>query len=519
MPETSSNKHVHPKNRRKASVSSSSTLTSLVRSVNDGDYVEETRKSFDRWMGLQRMKTTGKPTETQPQENTDSSTAEVVSEAPSKIAPSHSPSKSILRTPKYTKQSPQNYSVTGNHDDVQEKATKKDLQADPNVVSESEYVCKGIVVERDPTKPMRKRNVKPRTQVADSHATVEGYVPSIAVAPSDSEPSRRDVAGAPLFSNSQQTATKIDSTNIQASIAVKDDSTTRDDKENPIILNSLEDLFEATGDLPSEQSHDRNKITPDTKLVEADIAFSVMTQEQYRSKLTELRKQHEEERQSHLKVFMGIDDIFDEKCVEDDGEASDQDEEDLMEILMGGNEMGEEDYYHNNAEDDDTQAPQPRVFRLLWETLAEWFTPEAAQYLSHLAAGTLHSDSPGTLWKPRAIERSDIEASRCAGLMAMVKLYLPKILEELGFPQELRRTADIRLGELLRSFSYVLEAPKLPVKLWKAMTCILLEIVMVEQHKGKIMTFPPSVSAVGMTQDEYRYLSRTAVKVLGVESP
>lgn len=102
--------------------------------------------------------------------------------------------------------------------------------------------------------------------------------------------------------------------------------------------------------------------------------------------------------------------------------------------------------------------------------------------------------------------------------MAMVKLYLPKCLEELGFTQELRRTADTRLGELLRMFSYVQEAPKFPVKLWKAVTCILLEIVLVEhqQVQHNQMKLPTSITAIDMTVDEYRYLTRSAVKAFGV---
>lgn len=492
--------------------------------------MEQIRQRIESWTGCKGKGTTGEYTGSRAarsQEVLDFS-EKVVSDVSSTIVDGGNsegkPAKSILRTPKYTKQ-PMN-SVSGTEkDQVKEEATLKlEVQEDATVRSESAFVCKNVVVERDPTKPMRKRKVKPRPPDASSHSMVEGYVPSIAGSFASSDASEIGAPGA-QFSNSPTTTHPAVGTSsermagVHFDIEPNDDTPTKDDEENPIILNSLEDLFQAAGDLPAILPHDRNKVTADTNVLEADIAFSVMTQEQYDDRLTELREQNEEERQAQLRVFMGTEQIFDGSESDERSEASDEEDEDLMEILMGGNEMSEEDFYQDYGIEEDDDVRQPRVFRLLWDTLAEWFTPEGAQYLSHLVVTTSESDSAGTPWKPPAIERSDIEASRCAGLMAMVKLYLPNSLEELGFPQELRRTADIRLGELLRSFSYVLEAPKLPAKLWKAMTCILLEIVLVENQKVEILTLPRSVAAVGMTMDEYRYLSRTAVKNFGVEGP
>lgn len=423
------------------------------------------------------------------------------------------PAKSILRTPKYTKKDSSELTMTTSAGGTtalpqQSQGSKVSPELEetlPTVAaaeeSSSGVICKNMVVERDPTKPMFKRKTKPRPTSAHSHSAVEGYVPLTA---SDSATSGSAAKKAKEDPNTSETP----------------DSDQDFKDAPPLILNSLEDLFQAAGK-PLPLQHDPNKITADTQLLEADIAFSVMTQDQYDGKLSELREQHEEERQAQLRIFMGKDDIFEGESDDDHSQNSDddEDEDDLLEMLMGGDEEEENDeYFKEDAEDEETER-QPRAFRLLWETLSEWITPEAAQYISHLAALAAAPDdavSPSQ-WKPPVIERSDVEASRCAGLMAMVKLYLPKSLEELGYSSELRRTADQRLGELLRTFCYVQEAPKFPVKLWKAMTCILLEIVMFEQNGngktgGEKKALPLSVATVEMTTAEYHYMTRSAIQ-------
>ena len=540
QPLFSSNKQIRPKIRdRTPKASASSTKGTHSPTVTDGGDVEDARKRIESWMGLKESSVGESTGEARSQGVVGVTSQSLCSDVSSRIESKESSSektekpatRSILKTPKYTKHHLNEASGQGRDPNEEEKMIKQDVPEDAAAVpAESGFVCKDFVVERDPTKPMRKRKVKPRQQQdASSHSIVEGYVPRIATGLSPSNSSEIVVPDS-QGSNSVHMARPDPGTpnssdvDVQASVITPtDDPTTQLENENPLILNSLEELFEAAGDLNMTLPEDRHKITEDTKLVEADIAFSVMTQEQYDGKLAELREQHEQERQAQLRVFMGSEDIFHEPESEDDGdeESDEEDDEDMMEILMAGNEISEEDYYQDRPTvDEDDEVRQPRVFRLLWDTLAEWFTPEAAQYLSHLLVTTSDDTyAPSAPWKSPAIQRSDIEASRCAGLMAMVKLYLPNILEELGFAQELRRTADVRLGELIRSFNYVLEAPKLPVKLWKAMTCILLEIVLVEAHKGEMLTIPTSAAVVGMTLEEYRYLSRSAVKNFGVEGP
>jgi len=553
MSEASSSKQIRPKIRGRAP-KPSSTTTSI--SLNDGVNVEETRKRMENWMGLNESSVVSNSTKAQevmdvPTEIPDSDVSEKI---PRQDKPDQ-PTKSILRTPKYTKVHVNEDEASGHNKEKdetivkemktsgEEARTKQNVQRqDPPVETpESTFVCKDFVIERDPTKPMRKRKVKPRsTSDPSAHSIVEGYIPLLDSKLSRPTPSEIVAPSTQVVDSVNMTPAPIETVPKSASLAgteIDDDTSAKVDESNPLILNSMEELFEAAGESPSStsESQDRNRITAETKLLEADIAFSVMTQEQYDGRLTEIREQHEEERQAQLKVFTGIENIFDDddKETDDDEEGSgkgseneddddDDDDDDMMEMLMARDELDEEGYFQDHALEEVEEVRQPRVFRLLWDTLAEWFTPEAAQYLSYLIAtftsGSADgsSSSSGMTWKPPVIARSDIEASRCAGLMAMIKLYLPSILQELAFPQELRRTADIRLGELLRSFNYVLEAPKLPVKLWKTMTCILLELVLVERQKDEMLTIPPSAAAVGMTMDEYRYLSRSAVKNFGV---
>ncbi len=483
------------------------------------DDVEQTRQRIENWMGLRstnddaEVSQEGSYNECDYDSSSPESQHDEKEESSSVAITSHSKhAKSILKTPKYTmrplaeKQSTQDTVVEPEASSLSWNLTQANPRTDQSeeVTSDSPtIICKDLVVERDPTKPMLKRKVHPHAPNLHSHSAVEGYVPfsaspSAATLPESTTPS-------PNLDASDYSRNPEVAPNKDASMSEIDDSA-------PLILNSLEELFQAAGkQLPQ---HEPSKITPDTKLLEADIAFSVMTQEAYNGKLAALKEQHEEERQAQLKVFVGMDDIFDDDGSSKDGDTSDED--DLLDVLMGDGQKNEDDYFDDYGNEDEVECA-PRPFRLLWETLSQWITPEAVQYITHLTT-TSNDDASDEQWRSPIIERTDVEASRCAGLMAMVKLYLPRSLEELHFAQELRRTADNRLGELLRMFNYVEEAPKLPVKLWKAMTCILLEIVLVEQRRSGYdgMVLPPSIASIEMTIDEYRYLSKSAVKSFGV---
>lgn len=68
-----------------------------------------------------------------------------------------------------------------------------------------------------------------------------------------------------------------------------------------------------------------------------------------------------------------------------------------------------------------------------------------------------------------------------------------------------------RLNDVMRTFDYTQDNPKLAASHWKVMACILLDMVLIETRSEPVVDLPPSVSAVGMTLDEFQYLSRKAV--------
>jgi hypothetical protein len=374
-----------------------------------------------------------------------------------------------------------------------------------------------VIVERDPTLPMLKR--KPRNKKQPHATAVEGYVPNYTTAAASAALSATIVA----TSTPTPTTTTSTTTTTDTATASNQQRNDDDDDEEPLILSSVEELFQAAG--VEQQPKDPTQITPDTQLLEADIAFSVFTQDQYGEKLTDLKREREQDREDQFKIFLGKDDVFgeenDNENDDDNNNAaaeSEEDEDEFMEMLMASDPHrdDEDDYYHDNGGDDNVRwEDEPRAFRQLWDPLSAWITPEAVQWMVDLETpgdndkrATFSNDSTS-----RQVDRSDVGASRCAGLMAMVKMYLPKCMNELHHPNNVLRSAERRLGDLLRTFDYSEEAPKLGVKLWKAMTCIFLDMVLIETREADpVTTIPPSVQAVGMTLDEYRYFTRSALQ-------
>ena len=178
----------------------------------------------------------------------------------------------------------------------------------------------------------------------------------------------------------------------------------------------------------------------------------------------------------------------------------------------------EDNYLQYDDMDDDRPEPELRAFRLLWEALTDWMTPETVKWIKslHNAVSKDATSSSTTIdnlysdWTPMD-DRSDIGASRCAGVMAMLRLYLAGCMEELNHPLDARRRAEKRLMDILRTFDYSRENPRLPVGHWKAMTCILLDMVMIETRESVLNKIPLSVDSVGVTLEEYQYLTRKAV--------
>jgi len=177
----------------------------------------------------------------------------------------------------------------------------------------------------------------------------------------------------------------------------------------------------------------------------------------------------------------------------------------------------------NNNKEKETSPVQPevRAFILLWNALTNWMTHDTVEWMKALrdshnnnkngtVTTTLNNDD--NEWAPM-VDRSDIGASRRAGVLAMIRLYMGQCMEQLNHPLESRRKAERRLNDIMRTFDYSCENPKLTASHWKAMACILLDAVLIETRAADsaMIQIPPSVVKIGMTKDEFKYLSRKAV--------
>jgi hypothetical protein len=273
-------------------------------------------------------------------------------------------------------------------------------------------------------------------------------------------------------------------------------STSPEEKSEPLVFSSMSELLGAAGKLPADDA----SADEDPKVIEADISFSCMTAEEYQAMGSK-----EEESPEHDKENGSVEgEDTDTDSGYDSGEGTDED--DLLDFLQGS----------EDSEDEAMPEPEPRAFLELWTVLSTWITPEAVELVQHWRSGSEESQPQ------ESVVQSDMGASRCAGLMAILKMHLSRSLQELQRPIESKRQTEKRLNDFLRALDYSQPMAKLDTKLWRAMCCILLEIVLYEETEGidpaLITNIPASVKTVGMTKDEYRYLTRSAVTSLGEAS-
>ena len=113
------------------------------------------------------------------------------------------------------------------------------------------------------------------------------------------------------------------------------------------------------------------------------------------------------------------------------------------------------------------------------------------------------------------MDRSDLGASRCAGLMVMIQMHFRTALEELGHDLEERQSTERLVGDLLRTFDYSRPSPKLDVAQSKAMTTILLQTVLYKPEEcnpaSAPLRVPASCQILDMTLEEFRYLTVSAI--------
>jgi hypothetical protein len=274
-------------------------------------------------------------------------------------------------------------------------------------------------------------------------------------------------------------------------------------KNSPMVISSLSDLMGAAGTLP-----DQHTSTP--QVVEADLSFACMTETEYEETVKYAASVDPNELDADLKergdVIYKDDqgDSFDDEDDDEDSEARSDKDDENEDPLLGLDELEEA-----------LPAPEPRAFMTLWTAIKDWITPEAVALIQKWREMNLtYSTLPD--WEPQ-VDRSDVGASRCAGLMSMLKMHLSHSLEELGRSMEEKRHAETRLADFLRTLDYSKPMIKLDSRMWKAMTCVLLEIVLMDSTAAAAgnSRVPTSAKAVGMTPDEYRYLIRSAVISFG----
>ena len=579
----STEKHVRPKVQRKPVDTDKNKKSNDNNDNKINDDVEETRKRMESWMGVGGIKKINKnnssssssaPNKSSNNDGTIVSTKKKATTiisftddaggaASQEEEQEQKPPVSILRSPKYSTAT--TIVSQTNDDDQQQKNQKQQQQqqrttgqtiVSTNVVESNNnnnnnikkkistrknVICKDFVVERDPTKATKKikpfRNNKSKSSASSGDVSgndndnnnfnslsIEGYVPTTGI----------NAAAAAASIGVKFKTDEDDEVDTNDNDNGNNNNNTDDVVNDPLVINSLEGLMRAAGEnLPD------NKITDETKMVEADISFSVMTKDQYESKLPTIQQEHEEERQQQLEVFMGRHDIFDDEennesiegGVDGNGNDNDDDDDDdddaLMELFMGSDvEINNND---DNEERENSSNPEIRAFTLLWNALTDWMTYETVVWVKGLRDshnnnikknsnnGDDHrNNSTSTImsmdneWTPM-FDLSDIGASRCAGVLAMIRLYLGRCMDELNQKTEDRRRAEKRLNDIMRTFDYTQENPKLTSSYWKAMACILLDMVLIETRAYPIVDIPFSVKAVGMTLVEFEYLSRKAV--------
>jgi hypothetical protein len=448
--------------------------------------VEETRQRIETWVGIQPSKAEMTEAETNSMD-----IARHVPEKQKQKQLQSNPS-GILRPPKYSGQS--------------ENAIVEDDDAGHDVDQPRPTpVVRDVVMERPKRKAQRQAaatiaNKSPASNLSRTNAdptAIEGYtpttMPTISTKVNASAKAKTSFAADTKQSSPSDTQTPSD-----------------DDDEDPLVFNSLADLMEAAGTLPS---NDWNDPTQPPAVVEAELSFSCMDPDDYKEQERQLEQEEEEEQEEEPHID-GNDDDDDDDDMEDETSQNEQD--------GGGGFLN--DFFSNEDDEEPVERREERAFLTLWKAIAHWVTPESVQYVTLLHERQQQGAESGQLlaWDNEyvpQVDRSDVGASRCAGLMALLQMHIPRCLQELGRSMEERRTAERRLADLLRCWDYGRPAAvKLGTKLARALTCVLLETVLMVPGHEDTVKLPVSCQAVDMKMEEYRYLTRSAILSFGASS-
>eukprot|EP00978_Attheya_sp_CCMP212_P008024 scaffold18711_cov52-Attheya_sp.AAC.1 len=208
-------------------------------------------------------------------------------------------------------------------------------------------------------------------------------------------------------------------------------------------------------------------------------------------------------------IFFGRRDVFfagDDNNSNDDGCMLD-DDNDNDSLMVSDNDAME--WSDNDAMESSMPPPEPRAFLKLWKALSTWITPQAVELVQYYQQQQASSNEDMVVMP---VDTSDLGASRCAGLMAILRMHMSKCLAELNLSEK-QRQVEGRLGQLLTCFDYAqpMTTFELDMRLWQALTCIFIQALFPYTSNKKL---PPSIASVGITVDEHQYLTQSALQSL-----
>lgn len=245
------------------------------------------------------------------------------------------------------------------------------------------------------------------------------------------------------------------------------------DEDKPLVIGSLAELIQRAGhSLPKNED-----LNQPGNVVEADFSFQCVSQEEYSTMQQD--------------VFLGTQmDPF--------GEENDDNSE--ADGVLGFFGAGDD-------ESSEGEPREPTLFYKLWTLLAHWMTPQAAEYASTLRGLSATNERVPAQY---TVHENDIVASRCSGLVAMLKMHLSRAITELDIDSIRTREVEEKMTDLLRCFQYNRPMPlKLDIKTTRALTCVL--VATVTNHQTELI--PECCKSLGMEWDEYRYITQTCFTV------
>lgn len=297
------------------------------------------------------------------------------------------------------------------------------------------------------------------------------------------------------------------------------------------VVRSLSELVSLASNL-----HSMGSGSSDIETIETHMEFSCMPKEDYDDLVKQAKSSGipvakyletlQEDNKESLDSKDGVD------SGDNDDDDHNQDEEDDGDDIF--------DFFGGALTEEEERSPPPlRAFMVLWNAISMWITADAVALLKSYKNDIFISEEPpltveSNIALTKRTEMSDICASRCASLMSMLKINLVRSLDELGYSTSdnyTRRMAETRLGEFVQKFDFTEPMVKFNSIQWRALTIILLNIVLPRHdlaYEGKTgiivrdevsqLTLPNTLKEVGMSVEEYRYLVDTAIPSLDVGS-